>query len=108
MRYNITLTDAEYDILKQTADNMDVPMSKLVKQFIRLLERANADRATDKAYMICLTSEGAAVEDMRQKDTILAYLTGGDFLIKTIVDPINNRRTYKYDINLEAKQKIKL
>ena len=99
MRYNITLTDAEYDILKQTADNMDVPMSKLVKQFIRLLERANADRATDKAYMICLTSEGAAVEDMRQKDTILAYLTGGYFLIKPIVDPINNRRTYKYDIN---------
>ena len=109
MRYNITLTSDELSTLKKSAANLDVPMSKLIKMFLKCLHESNADMdPPEQQYLINMNSNGASVINLNAGigNQNPYNIVGGSFRIHRQYDEINNTRTQQCSITIDRQQDV--
>ena len=86
-RYNITLTKGEYNTLKRVAIGNGMTISKFIKRLIGMLQKSNAEIATEKFLVLCVSDRGAYAVDFITREDI-AEINGGKFFIKKIPDEL--------------------
>ena len=86
-RYNITLTKSEYNTLKRVAIGNGMTVSKFIKRLIGMLQKSNAEIATEKFLILCVSDRGAYAVDFITREDI-AEINGGKFFIKKIPDEL--------------------
>ena len=86
-RYNITLTKGEYNTLKRVAIGNGMTISKFIKRLIGMLQKSNAEIATEKFLILCVSDRGAYAVDFITREDI-AEINGGKFFIKKIPDEL--------------------